>query len=152
MAADRHLVARAVERVSTGGFEWGRRDCLRTAEAVAVEHGYAPWLDAMGAYDEPRHARALAGAIKRHGSMGAAYRHALRVRGPYDRVLDPSRLEPGDMLVLGGVVDVPGGSYDTSGGRQILAVTGPDFGVYVWTEAGLLPVGGPTIRTRYRLQ
>ncbi|WP_425154712.1 hypothetical protein [Candidatus Palauibacter sp.] len=140
MATDHHAGLTAALDALTGPYAWGVRDCLRTAEAVAGSHGHEPWLAREPLARGGSERRAMARAIRAHGSMAAAYDRALAVVGPFERLPDVRERRPGDMVVLSGVVRVAGRRWVTAGGREVLGVVGAGHETLVWVAAGLRPV------------
>ena len=126
-----------------GPYEWGVRDCVTTANALTdallgrdSRIDTAPW-HTMG------HDRAVAKALHRHATLGAAYEAGFCASGALRSLrANGTPLVPGDIVVLAGEVTAGGVRWDVERLGGVLGFVGDSHEVYVFARAGLAPAQG----------
>ena len=125
----------AILSAEQGPYEWGRRDCLTTARALIA--GLCGECVDLTAWHGLTEARAMACAVREHGSIAAARATTI---ASLERVwVAAPPLEPGDIVELEGWVEVGAGRRESCGG-ELMGFVGDECAIWHWTPTGLLPV------------
>lgn len=141
-----------VIQAQSGPYKWKERDCISTAKAIADficcgESGvdYPPWV-------KDTEAATMAHAKSAFGSLDAAWRE---VFGHLDGVVKVAGDEwspvPGDVVVLGGFIEVAAAEWDADKRGAILGFVSDAFDVWTWASFGLYPATGDyKVKEAYR--
>ena len=124
-----------------GRYAWGARDCLTTASAVvAAQLGHPIDYSAWHAMSEPA---AWRFARRRYGSIRLAHRAVFTAHG-LDQIAKAQwregELREGDLVVLGGIVEVGAETRDARRGHDSLGFVTPGCEVWHWRASGLAAV------------
>ena len=121
-----------------GRYEWGKRDCLTTAVALIeyfLGEGRAPDIAIFHAMTEPQ---AYKLAVRRYGSYRKGLKRVLSgQRGVSILSGGENAVTPGDIVIMGGIIDVAGTKWDTSKKGVLLGYVTDEYEIMHWYPYGL---------------
>ena len=121
-----------------GKYEWGKRDCLTVAAAL-IEHflgaGAAPEYETFHSIPE-KDAYKL--ALDTWGSSREAHRALFSAqRGVSVLSGGETAVRPGDIVIMGGIIDVHGTKWDTLKKGVLLGYVTDEYEIMHWYSYGL---------------
>ena len=121
-----------------GSYEWGKRDCLTVAAALIeffLGEGAAP---DYGIFHSVPEKDAYRFALKAWGSSREAHRALFSARRGVSVLSGgENATRPGDIVIMGGIIDVHGAKWDTEKKGVLLGYVTDEYDVMHWYSYGL---------------
>ena len=121
-----------------GPYEWGKRDCLTVATALIeffLGEGAAP---PYGIFHSVPEKDAYKLALKVWGSSREAHREIFSARRGVSVLSGgETAVRPGDIVIMGGLIDVHGAKWDTERKGVLLGYVTDEYDIMHWYSYGL---------------